>query len=471
MVKNIFITVVLVSLFLFFGKESKASDTFPPEIKIFSVSNLNLQKKFFAFDPAFQGGANLATCDLSGDGFDEIIVGAGQGGGPHVRIFDQNGRFLRDFWPFHSDFRGGVDVACGDVDGDKKKELIFAQNTQGQAWVKVYKIDVKKTIILNFLAFEPNFQGGANVAAGDINGDRKDEIVVGSGAGRRSQIRVFNQDGQFLSLDFWPFHQDFRGGVDVTCGNVDDDKEKEIIVAQRSQGQAWVKIYKANDKKTILGEFLAFSPTHQGGAFVSSGDVDGDGMDEVIVAAGAKGGPHIRVFETSGLSLPINFFAYPSDFRGGVKISFGKFKNGKGIVAGPGRLILEPTSKHAFERASYPYHKYIEINLSRQSLKYFEGGRKIDEFLISSGRGGWKTPTGIFRIQRKTLSELMAGPGYYLPGVPYVMGFWGSYTIHGTYWHNNFGHPMSHGCINAPTPKAQKLYYWANIGTPVIIHY
>ena len=70
----------------------------------------------------------------------------------------------------------------------------------------------------------------------------------------------------------------------------------------------------------------------------------------------------------------------------------------------------------------------------------------------------------------------MRGPGYDLPGVPYVMYFYGGgiaksrgYGIHGTYWHNNFGHPMSHGCVNMPTAEAEWAYYWSDYGTPVIV--
>jgi lipoprotein-anchoring transpeptidase ErfK/SrfK len=65
----------------------------------------------------------------------------------------------------------------------------------------------------------------------------------------------------------------------------------------------------------------------------------------------------------------------------------------------------------------------------------------------------------------------MTGPGYNLPNVPYVMYFYGANAIHGTYWHNNFGHPMSHGCINLRTGDAAWLYSWASIGTPVVVHY
>ena len=65
----------------------------------------------------------------------------------------------------------------------------------------------------------------------------------------------------------------------------------------------------------------------------------------------------------------------------------------------------------------------------------------------------------------------MAGPGYYLPDVPYTMYFYRGYGLHGTYWHNNFGTPMSHGCVNMRTPDARWLFYWAPLGILVNIHY
>jgi len=114
--------------------------------------------------------------------------------------------------------------------------------------------------------------------------------------------------------------------------------------------------------------------------------------------------------------------------------------------------------------------KYIEINLSKQTLYAFENGQIINSFLISGGLMG-ATPTGTFSIYSKNASVTMAGPGYYLPGVPWVSWFTGPYSIHGTYWHSNFGHPMSHGCVNASTPNALWIYNWAPVGTKVIIHY
>jgi lipoprotein-anchoring transpeptidase ErfK/SrfK len=65
----------------------------------------------------------------------------------------------------------------------------------------------------------------------------------------------------------------------------------------------------------------------------------------------------------------------------------------------------------------------------------------------------------------------MAGPGYYLPNVPYTMYFYRGYAIHGTYWHHNFGTPMSHGCVNMYTPDAEWMFYFSSVGTLVNIHW
>lgn len=121
--------------------------------------------------------------------------------------------------------------------------------------------------------------------------------------------------------------------------------------------------------------------------------------------------------------------------------------------------------------------KRIEVDLTNQKAYAFEGNRKVYEFVISSGLWG-RTPTGTFTIWTKVRSQLMQGGKkelgtyYYLPNVPYVMFFYNDkiekmrgFSFHGTYWHNNFGHPMSHGCINMKTEEAKILYEWA---TPVV---
>lgn len=121
--------------------------------------------------------------------------------------------------------------------------------------------------------------------------------------------------------------------------------------------------------------------------------------------------------------------------------------------------------------------KRIEVDLTHQKVYAYEGNTKVYEFIISSGKWG-RTPTGEFRIWTKVKSQLMKGGDpalhtyYYLPNVPWVMFFYNDqiakmrgFSFHGTYWHDNFGTPMSHGCINMRSSEAKLLYDWA---TPIV---
>lgn len=132
-----------------------------------------------------------------------------------------------------------------------------------------------------------------------------------------------------------------------------------------------------------------------------------------------------------------------------------------------GEKIIYP---HA-QPGRYAGH-YIDINLSEQTLYAFDGSILMNQFLISSGKRGYETPTGEFNVYSKSRSNLMSGPDYYLPDVPWISRFApGPISVHGTYWHSNFGTPMSHGCINASIPDAEWVYNFVDIGTPVYVHY
>ena len=114
--------------------------------------------------------------------------------------------------------------------------------------------------------------------------------------------------------------------------------------------------------------------------------------------------------------------------------------------------------------------RWIDVDLTNQRLTAYEGQTVVRTTLVSTGLPRTPTPTGQYHVQLKLRSDAMSGPGYYLPDVPYVMYFYRGYGLHGTYWHSNFGHPMSHGCVNLPTPEAEWLFNWAEVGTLVNVH-
>lgn len=115
--------------------------------------------------------------------------------------------------------------------------------------------------------------------------------------------------------------------------------------------------------------------------------------------------------------------------------------------------------------------KWIEVNLAQQTLTAWQGDAIVMQTAISSGLSGSPTVTGRFTIGNKYAAQRMVGPGYDLPNVPWVMYFYSSYAIHGAYWHNQFGAPASHGCVNMRVNEAQMLYEWAPTGTEVYVHY
>lgn len=128
-----------------------------------------------------------------------------------------------------------------------------------------------------------------------------------------------------------------------------------------------------------------------------------------------------------------------------------------------------PSSNVLGTHNSVGEEKWIEVSLAEQKLRAWEGARVVMEFLISSGSTG-PTPRGDFAIWYKTRSQRMRGGSrelgtyYNLPNVPNNMFFYLGYAIHGAYWHNNFGHPMSHGCVNAPLAQVAQLFEWTGPG-------
>jgi lipoprotein-anchoring transpeptidase ErfK/SrfK len=114
--------------------------------------------------------------------------------------------------------------------------------------------------------------------------------------------------------------------------------------------------------------------------------------------------------------------------------------------------------------------RWIDIDLSEQRTYAFEGDQLINKFRVSTGTSQHPTVLGEYRIYVKYRAASMSGPGYYLPNVPYVMYFYKGYGLHGTYWHSNFGQPMSHGCVNLKNEDAAWLFSWASVGTVVYVH-
>ena len=150
-------------------------------------------------------------------------------------------------------------------------------------------------------------------------------------------------------------------------------------------------------------------------------------------------------------------------------------------VISVGQRLTVPVTRTGYRASGYQHpashlsgitaarQKEIIVRLGAQEVDVYEDGRLLRTLAASTGLPRTPTVQGNFKIYRKYAAQTMAGPDYYLPDVPWVMYFYQGYGLHGTYWHSNFGQPMSHGCVNLRTPDARWLYEWAEIGTPVLV--
>lgn len=318
-------------------------------------------------------GLNIAACDVDGDAIDEIIISQRAGGTPQVLIFEKNGKLKKPIlYPYPADAQTGINIACGDINQDGKDEIITVPAEGGEALVKVYKFNKNKKIIKEFKAFS-NDQCGATVAAGDIDHDDKDEIIVGSGPKCSPKIRIFEKNGTMKPLEFYAFNPNFLGGIDVAAGDVDKDGIDEIGVCQ-SQQQAWCKIYKYKTGTPLIGSWLAYS-NFEVGARIDFADLDSDGRDEVITGT-AHGTPQVRFFEASGHPININFYPFPKFYNSGIDVAsfFADDKSQEKVI-----YIEDGDSVYLTDNREI---RYIGVNTPEVGKKYYEQAVNLNKKLV-----------------------------------------------------------------------------------------
>jgi len=279
---------------------------------------------FQAYSSGFTGGVRVTTGDIDGDGRAEIITAPGPGMEPRVRIFDSNTcrPIQRSFLAYRANFEGGLFVAAGDVNGDGRADIITGAGAGGRPVVRVFD-GLTGEMLDSFLAYDASFRGGVHVAAGDVDGDGIAEIVTGAGAGRSPLVKVFRPLGPTLLQSFLAYQSNFSGGVYVAAGDINHDGFSEIMTGPGAGRAPQVKVFDVHNNLNVLQNFLAFAPNFNGGVHVALGDFDGDrNVDaaDFIVGVGAGAGPHVRIFDGSSGALVRDYFAYPN-FSGGVFVA------------------------------------------------------------------------------------------------------------------------------------------------------
>ncbi|OGL65941.1 hypothetical protein A3B21_04700 [Candidatus Uhrbacteria bacterium RIFCSPLOWO2_01_FULL_47_24] len=239
---------------------------------------------FFAYDRTERSGVIIASTDMDGD---EKVEKIRKGDRGEMTVQFESGK-RTIFLPFGQNWKSGISVALGDTTGDGVKEIIVGSAGQ----VRVYRAD-GTLLVPPFFPFGPQYKGAVNVAVGDLNGNGDTEIVVGVGVGG-PQVRIFNSKGKLLSGGFFAYDPRFRGGVQVSVGDIDNDGKAEIVTGPGPGGGPQVRVFSARGGSAsggdgsppgfaVLGSFFAFDKASRAGATPIVTDIDGDGKNEIVV--------------------------------------------------------------------------------------------------------------------------------------------------------------------------------------------
>jgi len=243
--------------------------------RIFNADGQNVRAGFFAYDANFPGGAKIIYTDINSDGELETVV-AGENS---VSIYNKDQIKLALFYPYGEKFRGGLSLALVDFDHDGNREIILAPERGAANLIKVYNWRGEE--ILSFNAYKAEWKNlGAAVAAGDVNGDGEPEIITGAGWGGGPHVRIFNYNGKILLGEFFAYDPDFRGGAYVAAGDLNGDGQPEIITGAGWGGGPHLAIFNGRGEK--LNQWMAYDASKREGVKVASNDIDNDGKMEII---------------------------------------------------------------------------------------------------------------------------------------------------------------------------------------------
>lgn len=416
------------------------------------------EKSITLFGGKFDGGASVASAVVNGD--QTMIVGAGATGGPLVELYSSRGKKIGSFFTLDHKTTSGIMVAAGDIDGDKKTEIIVVPRAGYKPVVEVYSTTGR--LITSFLPYADSYLGGLSVAVLPASASQAGKIIVGSGLDHRDEVLVFSKDGTKLEQKIVPFEQKSGSGVFVAAAATSIYGEPIVVVGSGPRRKPEVQV-RGFSSQRLLASWLAYDAKVNTGVRVAANDA------YVYTVPGYRGSPEVRTFSPSG-KFQTSYFAYERGFSGGSHVAATTFE----------KSLTPVTTPDAAPVTGIAQGKRIEISLGEQRLRMYEYGQLISIRKISSGKWSTPTPIGTFAVRNKI-------PKAYSKPYNLYMEWWQAITPDGKvgmhalpFWAlknggrryeglNHLGTPVSHGCIRQSIDEAKSLYDWAPIGTPVIV--
>ncbi|MGB8167551.1 MAG: right-handed parallel beta-helix repeat-containing protein [Chthoniobacteraceae bacterium] len=274
------------------------------KVQIFNSVNGSLLREFNAFEARYKGGARVATGDVTGDGINDIIVSTGAGGGARVRVFDgadtsANPTPIFEFRPFGASYRGALNVAAGDVNGDGRVEIIASTGAGSVAEVRVIDVNTGcgPMVLTKFKAFN-KVSNGVRVASGDLDGDGLADIIATNGV--TSEVRTFHGDGTDFTgplAKFQVFGKLARGGVQATAGDLDGDGRDDLVFSPAAgfgEVRSFLTTFFTGSPVRTFNPFPGFA-----GVRLAITDVNSDGIADIVAAQNPGRASSVHLFDGS----------------------------------------------------------------------------------------------------------------------------------------------------------------------------
>lgn len=301
-----------------------------PEVRLVSADG-SIMTRFLAYGEGYRGGVQVAMGDLDGDGVTEIVTAPGKRSSPHVRIFRLDGTYVGGFFAYDRKFRGGVNIAVADIDHDGSAEIVTAPKRGGGPQVRVvrWKGRVARDAVQPFYAYSKKFRGGVRVALGDVDGNGATEIVTAPETGDR-RVRTFSTDAWSVrpaQLGFAVRGTAFRDGMTLAVGDLDGDDRDEVVVGSLDPTLQRPAVFSFRpNAHAMRRRDLSFPDGGiMPGAHFAVVDLDDNGRGELVIAAGQGQEPVVQVRTLDGTTVRIEqtFRVFRGALVGGMSVARG----------------------------------------------------------------------------------------------------------------------------------------------------
>ena len=401
-------------------------------------------------------GSFVAIADVGNDGTSEIITGSPSGEKPTVKILRLDGSIIRTINLGNVTGKPGVHVAAGNVDSDSEKEIIVSFGKGTAPEVRIYSsLGVREQA---FLVFGKGFRGGVNISAGDVDADGIADVIAGAGEGGGPFVTAFTGAGSKI-LQFHAYGKSTRAGVQVHAGDVNGDGLLEIVTTSRTKN-APVKVFSTTGIVSTAFSIKKVQP--------ASVNISSLGQGEILLGSASGSTAQVVSYDMHGEAGEIQFYPYGKKFTGDLSaVSVDIDADGAQEIF----VVPNPATTISGE-------KRIVIDISDQRMYRYVGTALVATHVVSTGKWSMPTPLGSHQIYNKLGTAYSRKYALYMDNWMAITAD-GAYGIHSLpYWRlknggvyyegvSHLGRRVSHGCIRLSPAESKTVFAWTTVGTKV----